>query len=239
MVDEIFGNPRLASIYDPLDGDRKDLDLYVDFAHASGARTVLDVGCGTGSLAVRLAEAGFEVVGVDPAAASLDVARTKPNADRVRWVHGVAADVPNQTFDLVTMTANVAQAIHDPGDWSTTLSAIHSRLRPAGFLVFESRVPADKAWLRWNKDASYTSTEINGVGRVESWVELVAVDEPLVTFRWTYLFEDGDVLTSDSTLRFRQKNEVVESLIDAGFAVDDVRDAPDRTGAEYVFVARR
>jgi hypothetical protein len=50
---------------------------------------------------------------------------------------------------------------------------------------------------------------------------------------------DGAVLTSDSTLRFRSRVEVEESLVDAGFVVDEVRDAPDRPGREFVFVARR
>ena len=49
-----------------------------------GPGRLLDVGCGTGTFACRLAIAGLEVVGVDPAAASLGIARDKPGADRVR-----------------------------------------------------------------------------------------------------------------------------------------------------------
>ncbi|WP_273651852.1 hypothetical protein [Cellulomonas fimi] len=47
------------------------------------------------------------------------------------------------------------------------------------------------------------------------------------------------MLTSDSTLRFREQDEVVRSLAAAGFTVTEVRDAPDRPGREWVFVARR
>jgi hypothetical protein len=50
---------------------------------------------------------------------------------------------------------------------------------------------------------------------------------------------DGAVLTSDSTLRFRGRDELANSLAAAGLVVDDVRDAPDRPGREFVFVARR
>ncbi len=61
----------------------------------------------------------------------------------------------------------------------------------------------------------------------------------LVTFRATYVCtSDGTVLTSDSTLRFRHRQEVEESLLATGFVVDEVRDAPDRPGRELVFVAR-
>jgi hypothetical protein len=46
-------------------------------------------------------------------------------------------------------------------------------------------------------------------------------------------------LTSDSTLRFRHRDEVTASLAAAGYVVDEVREAPDRPGREMVFIARR
>ncbi|WP_327436807.1 hypothetical protein [Amycolatopsis alkalitolerans] len=63
---------------------------------------------------------------------------------------------------------------------------------------------------------------------------------PLVTFRWTYRFaSDGQVLTSDSTLRFRDRDEVEETLEAQGFRIDEIREAPDRPGREFVFIASR
>ncbi|MEJ7707652.1 MAG: hypothetical protein WKF82_10520 [Nocardioidaceae bacterium] len=47
------------------------------------------------------------------------------------------------------------------------------------------------------------------------------------------------MLTSDSTLRFRERDEVEATLVAHGYAVDEVRDAPDRPGREFVFFARR
>lgn len=70
MPDPIFDDPRLAAIYDFFDGPRSDLDNYLHIARELRARTVLDVGCGTGSFALRLASLEFVVTGVDPAAAS-------------------------------------------------------------------------------------------------------------------------------------------------------------------------
>jgi hypothetical protein len=62
----------------------------------------------------------------------------------------------------------------------------------------------------------------------------------LVSFRSTVVFaSDGQVLTSDSTLRFRERAEVESDLVAHGYAVDEVRDAPDRPGREFVFLARR
>ncbi|MGI8700239.1 MAG: class I SAM-dependent methyltransferase, partial [Nocardioidaceae bacterium] len=75
MADDIFEHPRLVAIYDALDPDRSDLDAYLAIADDLGAHRVLDVGCGTGTLALLLAERGFDVTGVDPASGSLAVAR--------------------------------------------------------------------------------------------------------------------------------------------------------------------
>lgn len=240
MADEGFTHPRLAAIYDPLDPDRGDLDAYLRMAEEFGARQVLDIGCGTGVFALLLAARGIGVVGVDPALASLDVARRKPGAERVHWIHGDATRLPPLSVDLATMTANVAQQITVADAWRETLRGAHAALRPGGRLAFETRDPARRAWEEWNRELTYAVTEVPGAGVVESWVEVTAVEGQLVSFRWTYVFAaDGQVLTSDSTLRFREREEIAAELLAQGLVVEDVRDAPDRPGREFVFVARR
>jgi len=242
MADECFGHPRLAAIHDLLDPDRSDLDAYLRMTEDLGARRVLDIGCGTGVFALLLSGRGIEVTGIDPALASLDVARAKPGSERVRWIHGDATKLPPLRVDLATMTANVAQAIADPQAWQKTLRGAYEALRPGGHLVFETRDPARRAWEEWNRENSYRETEIPGVGSVRSWVQLVEVSWPLVTFRWTYVFAtDGQVFASDSTLRFREREEIESDLAAHGYVVDadGVRDAPDRPGRELVFLARR
>jgi SAM-dependent methyltransferase len=204
------------------------------------AQQVLDIGSGTGVFALLLADRGIEVVGVDPAQASIDVARAKPGSGRLRWICGDATGLPPLQVDLATMTANVAQAITDPQTWQKTLRGAHEALRSGGHLVFETRFPARRAWEEWTREKSYRVTKIPGAGSVESWVQLIEVSRPLVTFRWTYRFAaDGQVLTSDSTLRFRERDEVESDLDAHGYVVDGVRDAPDRPGREFVFLARR
>jgi len=238
MADPIYEHPRLAALYDSLDPDRSDLDVYAGIVNELGASRVLDVGCGTGCFALLLAAAGVEVIAVDPARASLDVARAKPGADRVDWVHGDATTLPPLSVDVATMTGNVAQAIADDAHWDATLRGIHGALRSGGHLVFETRNPAREAWREWHDDA-HEIAEIDGVGAVEHWGELTDLSLPFATFRWTVVFPDGEVLTSDSTLRFREREEVESALVEHGFVVDEVRDAPDRPGREFVFVARR
>jgi 2-polyprenyl-3-methyl-5-hydroxy-6-metoxy-1,4-benzoquinol methylase len=82
VVDEEFGHPRLAALYDLLDPDRGDLDAYVGIADELGARRVLDVGCGTGRLALFLADRGRDEVAADLAAAGYGVDDVRGAPDR-------------------------------------------------------------------------------------------------------------------------------------------------------------
>ena len=168
MTDAVFAEPRLAAVYDAFDGPRDDLAAYAALADELGARAVLDLGCGTGTFGCLLAARGIDVVGVDPAAASLEVARRKPGAERVRWVLGDVTAVPPLRVDLVTMTANVAQVFVDDAAWAATLRAARAALRPGGRLVFESRRPERRAWTEWDRERSLRRAVVPDVGSVET-----------------------------------------------------------------------
>jgi len=240
VPDAIFTDRRLAAVYDAFDGDRDDLAAYLGIAGELGADRVLDVGCGTGSLAVLLAESGRTVVGVDPAEASLEVARSKDRTRRVTWVQGDAATVPALGADLAVMTGNVAQVFLTDEDWARALQGIRAALRRGGYLVFETRRPERRAWEEWAADAAQVILEIRGTGSVAQHREVTDVSLPFVSLRYTYRFlAHGTVVTSDSTLRFRSRIEVESSLVAHGYRVLDVREAPDRPGREFVFFAQR
>lgn len=240
MVDAAFEDPRLARVYDLLDPDRSDLDAYAAIVDEFGARSVLDVGCGTGSFACMLAARGVTVVGVDPALASLEVARSKPAADQVLWIHGDASTLPPMQLDAAFMTGNVAQVFLTDKSWVATLRGAHAALSPGGWLVFETRVPSRRAWKQWTPELTRTAVEVDGDGVVESWNELTDVRGDLVTFRSITRFDRDDLaIESRSTLRFRDRPELEATLADTGFTVVEIRDAPDRPGLEYVFIANR
>ena len=240
VPDAIFAHPRLAPIYDAFDADRKDLTAYLNLAGELGAERVLDIGCGTGCLAVVLAENGRTVVGVDPALASLEVATSKDKTGTVTWIHGDVTKAPAFDADLAVMTGNVAQVFRTDDDWTQALQAIHAALRPRGYLAFETRRPERRAWEEWAADTGPVVLDIPGSGPVEQRREVTGVSLPLVAFRYTYTFlADGAVVTSDSTLRFRSRDEVKSSLAAHGYRVLDVRESPDRPGRELVLIAER
>jgi hypothetical protein len=135
------------------------------------------------------------------------------------------------------MTGNVAQVFVGDEEWSVMLSRVDGALRPCGHLVFETRDPSYRAWEEWTRERSISVSE-TAAGRVEHWVDVTDIALPLVSFRHSFRFVDaGDIVTSDSTLRFRDRDEITATLAVNGFVIDDVRDAPDRPGREFVVIA--
>jgi len=90
------------------------------------------------------------------------------------------------------------------------------------------------------RELTFTAVDVPEVGPVESWEEVFAVDGELVTFRSMTAFRrDETRIESTSTLRFRERSAVEQSLVREGFDLVEVRDASDRPGREMVFFARR
>jgi ubiquinone/menaquinone biosynthesis C-methylase UbiE len=103
--------------------------------------SVLDVGCGTGRHALRLAEQGARVTGVDFSAGMLGKARQKPGAERVTFVeHNITASLPFATasFDRV-LSCLVLD--HVP-DVTTFFAELRRVCRSSGFLVASVMHPA-------------------------------------------------------------------------------------------------
>jgi SAM-dependent methyltransferase len=104
---------------------------------APGAR-VLDAGCGTGRVAIRLAELGYDCVGVDVDAGMLAEARRR--APQLPWVQadlsaldlvGTKVAAP---FDLVVLAGNVMPLVA-AGTESVVVARVAAQLGPDGVLV--------------------------------------------------------------------------------------------------------
>jgi SAM-dependent methyltransferase len=103
---------------------------------APGTR-VLDAGCGTGRVSIRLAELGYDVVGVDVDDSMLAVAQRK--APGLTWVKGDLAALPPQVrerapYDLVVMAGNVVPLLA-PGTLDDAVAALAGVLARGGALV--------------------------------------------------------------------------------------------------------
>lgn len=243
-LDLHYADPRLVELYDLENTRGADTDFYVRLAAELGSRRILDLGCGTGLLTRELATEGRQVTGVDPAPAMLAFARRQPGAERVQWIEGDSSALGTPEADLVIMTGNVAQVFLDDAEWAATLRNIYTALRPGGHLAFESRNPDDRAWERWNRAATYAQFDSPN-GPMESRLDLVSVGNGRVRFEGRNVFNaTGEVLVVSSELRFRNRAELADSLINSGFSVEHVYGDWQRgplvsTSRIMVFLARR
>lgn len=245
-LDRHYTDPRLAAIYDVENAARHDIDFYLDLAAELGAERVADLGCGTGVLACDLAAQGYQVTGVDPAAAMLDLARSRQGAQRVAWVEGTADDLATEAHDLVVMTGHVAQVFLEHQEWRDVLGEIHRALRSGGWLAFESLNPVAEPWRRWNRAETFASFPAQDRSEAfDSWVETVGVADGTVTVVGHTVFRpSGDEETVESTLRFRTRSELADDLAAVGFRVRDLYGDWDRgpfrdSSHEMILVAER
>ncbi|WP_052665256.1 class I SAM-dependent methyltransferase [Nitriliruptor alkaliphilus] len=239
-----FRDPRLVSVYDAEYGWSRIDEFFLAVANETPRVRVLDLGCGSGRLALALAAAGHQVTGLDPAAASLAAARAKPNADAVTWVEGTASSLRQGMFDLALMTRHVAQFFVDEDEWATTLRDLHRALVPGARLVFDSRDPRSRAWDRWNPEDSRSIVELPDRTEVDLFTEVTDVDGSVVSFATHYRFDDGTHLTSTAALRFRTEDELRDSLAAAGFSIRAVYGGWERqpigaAAGELLVVAER
>ena len=210
------------TVYDAECPWSRDDDFFLSVVGETPGARVLDLGCGTGRLALGMAAAGHTVTGVDPARASLEAARAKPGAERVTWIEGTSPVLPDASFDVAVMTSHVAQFLVDDDEWRRTLADLRRALVPGGRLMFDSRDPRAREWERWNPVDSRRRISLPDGRVVAAWTEVTAVQDGAVTFSHHYTFPDGEELLSTATLRFRTQEEVCSSLREAGFSVESM-----------------
>ncbi|WP_119459243.1 class I SAM-dependent methyltransferase [Rhodospirillaceae bacterium SYSU D60014] len=237
-----YSDPRLAAVYDPLNPSDDDILFYLDLAGET-PKTVLDMGCGTGRLACELAARGHQVTGADPAAAMLDIARSRSGGEKVTWIETKAADLSVDTrFDLIIMTGHVFQVFLDDQDVRAALRTLHQHLAPGGRVAFETRNPAVQEWSGWTPEETHERVEVAGVGTVEVHYDITSVAGPFVTFETHFRFAEDDILVAPTTLRFMNQDELAAFLADAGFTDvtwygDWDRSAVSPTSPEIIAIA--
>lgn len=100
---------------------------------AEPRESVLDAGCGTGRVAIRLSELGYDVVGVDVDPAML--AQAQAAAPELDWRLGDLSQLDlGATFDVVLLAGNTIPLL-EPGTLAATCARLAAHLAPAGQLV--------------------------------------------------------------------------------------------------------
>lgn len=247
---------RFARFYD-LDTSefQDDIDLYLGFAQRAGG-PLLELGCGTGRLLVPLAQAGFEVTGVDISPAMLQIAQRKLQvhgvADRVTLVQADVRtlDLP-QRFRMAFMAINSFMHLTSLQDQLQALQAWRKLLLPGALLIIDVDNPHPQLLVeadgkldlhnRW-EDPETGATVLKLVSR--------SVDPALqlqdIVFIYDEVFPDGQMRRTVAPFQARYVHRAEgELMLDkAGFALEQVYGAYDLapyTGDSdrLIFVARR
>lgn len=138
----IFGE--IAERYDALrplqPSDRRRVAALASAPWLRRGDLIVEVGCGTGRMTLPLAQlSGHQVVGVDPEARMLEVARSKDVDGRVRWLVGTAYRLPLPTGSAgAVLMSMVVHLLKQPG---RAFREAHRVLRPGGRLQIWTFTP--------------------------------------------------------------------------------------------------
>jgi SAM-dependent methyltransferase len=241
-ADLTYSDLEIAQLYDVLNpwgaGDVFYLDLVM------GAGSVLDIGCGTGSILKRARAEGHtgRLVGLDPDRAMLEIARVAQN---IEWHEGKASEIPWEgEFEIAIMSGNAFQCLVTDEEIEASLAAIHRALVPGGTFAFGTRNPAAQEWLEWNEMAPMAVIDPAGRELAISY-DVLEVRDGVVTLTENTSLRDGTPLRVDrGELRFVEPPALARFLAGAGFEIATQYGSWDRerftpSSAFVVTLARR
>jgi len=214
-----YQHAQIAEIYDLANPRAQDSDFYLSLA---GLRpcSVLDLGCGTGTLCGALAKRGHRVTGVDPAAAMLAVARSKPHAEQVEWVESSAQSYKSQRrFDLIVMTGHAFQVLLTDADALAALETMRGHLKERGRIAFETRNPRVDWVGEWSGRQRLVGTLASR--QLLETLEITGQDGEFIFFQTSYR-SPHETLTTRSTLRFPSREHVEALIARSGLVVRDL-----------------
>lgn len=112
----------------------------LELVRSTGARNILDLGAGTGTIAVGLAAEGYDAIGVDFSSDMLKKARQKARLHKTgaRFFYGniIYVDL-EMSFDMVLCLGNTLPLIQNIADSRRLFKNCHRHLKPGGWLIFQ------------------------------------------------------------------------------------------------------
>ena len=138
--DETYGD-RIAEIYDELYGDYDPaaIELLADLA---GAGPALELGIGTGRIALPLRERGVEVQGIDVSEAMISKLRSKQDGTEIEVLSGSFADFEiDRRFRLVYVVFSTFFSLLTQEEQVSCFRSVSEHLAPGGMFVLEVFVP--------------------------------------------------------------------------------------------------
>lgn len=206
-----------------------------------GAR-LLDMGCGTGNLTVRLAEMGFDVIGQDASSEMLTVAAAK--SDRVQWIcQNMAQTELGGEVDMIISTLDSVNHLESAEEILRCFRAAADNLKDSGAFVFDVNTVFKHREILGNNTFVY---DVDGVYCV--WQNEFDPSDNSVGIELDLFFEEEDGVYIRGGESFREialgESELCGLLKRAGFCVEHVYeyltfDKPSDSSEKLLIAARK
>jgi SAM-dependent methyltransferase len=207
-----------ADVYDDWYGDITDVgDTVGTIAALAGpGGTVLELGTGTGRLAVPLADAGLVVTGIDTSTAMLDRLAARDPGERVTAVVGdMVDDLPAGPFDLAFVAYNTIFNLLTEQRQRDCFAAVAAALRPAGAFVIEAFIPDQDVI-----GGPAVTVRSMAVDHVVLSVSEHRVDTQTANGQFVEITESGGVRLRPWSIRWATPDQLDEMAAAAGFTVE-------------------
>jgi SAM-dependent methyltransferase len=258
-----------AEIYDMIHDNvppMPDIPFYLEYARQVCGESgelgeILELGCGTGRVALALAKEGFRITGLDLSQQMLDVFNTKliqesstqtELADRVTIVHGNMADFSiGRKFALITAPFRAFQAVTDQKDIENTLSCVREHLAEEGLLivnVFNPYAdPLDESWCKPEEYIDEITDEKTGI-RIARYECREGIDlanqviYPYLAYVVTYPDGRTERLVEPLQMKYYYSRQLRAEVEKAGLAIIEEYSWYDKTppgGREIILICKK
>lgn len=187
-----------------------EIDFYLDLAGEisdSGAY-ILELACGTGRVAIRLAEAGFNVVGLDHSPPMLKIAQAKSEGKpNMRWVlEDMRSFNLDESFDLIIIPGHAFQNLNSAAEQVSCLTSIRQHLKEGGILV----IHLDHQDITWLGEIT---THKKGVFETDERFKHPTKNTQIQASRaWTYESSTQTAVLETVWLEFDPSGQIVNRL---------------------------
>lgn len=254
-LENILNNTAWLYDYDHRDNLKDDIPFYNEYALETEGQ-VLELGCGTGRVALKLAESGFKVTGLDLSGAMLEVFNEKLKdlsyKDNITLVKDNMAKFDlKKKFGLIIAPFRAFQALTEESDILASLNCIRDHLSQEGLFimnVFRPYKELDESWC-YVETVQWESFDDNKELKIvkKHWGDKIDVEKQIIypNFAYEITDKDGNMkrIEEHLQLKYYYYNQMVNYLEQSGLSIVDEYGWYDKSnikdGRELIFVCKK
>lgn len=238
----------LAAVYDQLMADTP-YDRWLSWAEEfwekhGRPQSIIDLGCGTGSIAIPLANKGYKVTGIDLSAEMLSIAyeKMKQAHAEVIWVEQDMRELQLPSADTVISFCDSLSYLVEESDVQRTFQRVYEHLHPGGTFLFDVHSPYKILHVFGENTFTLLEEEVSYIWQCFCDPLRVEVEHQLTFFlrQPNGLY---DRVEEDHVQRAYQPLQMIKWLREAGFVdillTADFRNQPPHEQSERLFFSAR